>query len=218
MTCEGRRDILGLWAGDGAGAQYLLHVLTELKNRGVADVLMVVCDDLSGLPDAITAVWPQTIAQTCVVHLLRNSFRYAGCQHWAAIARALKPVYTAPTDAAARERFAGFAATWGARDPAIVRLWDNAWAEFVPFLAFDPEIRRVICSTNAIESVNARIRRAVKGPRAVPERAGRTQVRLLGDHEPRPTGTGRKRWTMRWKPTLNAFEIAFDGRLATGRK
>ncbi|RSN19741.1 IS256 family transposase, partial [Amycolatopsis sp. WAC 01416] len=159
VTCEGRRDILGLWAGDGGeGAKYWLHVLTELKNRGVADVLMVVCDGLTGLPDAITTVWPQTITQTCVVHLLRNSFRYAGRQHWDAIAKALKPVYTAPTEAAARERFAEFTDTWGGRYPAIVRLWDNAWAEFVPFLAFDPEIRRVICSTNAIESVNARIR------------------------------------------------------------
>jgi putative transposase len=113
VTCEGRRDILGLWAGDGGeGAKYWLHVLTELKNRGVADVLMVVCDGLTGLPDAITTIWPQTITQTCVVHLLRNSFRYAGSQHWQNIAKALKPVYTAPTEAAARERFAEFAEAW----------------------------------------------------------------------------------------------------------
>jgi putative transposase len=96
------------------------------------------------------------------VHLLRNSFRYAGRQHWAGIAKALKSVYTAPIEAAAKERFIEFAEVWGERYPAIVRLWDNAWAEFVPFLSFDPEIRKVICSTNAIESVNARIRRAVK--------------------------------------------------------
>jgi putative transposase len=107
VACEGRRDILGLWAGDGGkGAKHWLHVLTELKNRGVADVLMVVCDGLTGLPDAITTVWPATITQTCVVHLLRNSFRYAGRQHWDAIAKALKPVCTAATEAAARERFA----------------------------------------------------------------------------------------------------------------
>jgi putative transposase len=122
----------------------------------------LICDGLTGLPDAITTVWPKAITQTCVVHLLRNSFRYSGRQHWAVIANALKPVYTAPTEAAARERFAEFTEAWGGRYPAIVRLWDNAWAEFVPFLAFGPEIRRVICSTNAIESVNARIRRAVK--------------------------------------------------------
>src|SRR3954466_16038012 len=100
VTCEGRRDILGLWVGDGGeGAKHWLHVLTELKNRGVNDVLMVVCDGLTGLPDAITAVWPQTITQTCVVHLLRNSFRYAGRQHWDAIAKAPEPVYTAAIEA-----------------------------------------------------------------------------------------------------------------------
>ena len=219
VTCEGHRDILGLWAGDGGeGAKYWLHVLTELKNRGVADVLMVVCDGLTGLPDAITAVWPQTITQTCVVHLLRNSFRYAGRQHWDAIARALKPVYTAPTEAAAKERFAEFAQEWGARYPAIVRLWDNAWAEFVPFLAFDPEIRRVICSTNAIESVNARIRRAVKARGHFPNEQAALKCVYMAVMSLDPTGTGRKRWMMRWKPALNAFEIAFDGRLAAGRK
>ena len=219
VTCEGRRDILGLWAGDGGeGAKYWLHVLTELRNRGVADVLMVVCDGLTGLPDAITTVWPQTITQTCVVHLLRNSFRYAGRQHWDAIAKALKPVYTAPTEAAARERFTEFTDAWGSRYPAIVRLWDNAWAEFVPFLAFDPEIRRVICSTNAIESVNARIRRAVKARGHFPNEQAALKCVYMAIMSLDPTGTGRKRWTMRWKPALNAFEIAFDGRLAAGRK
>ncbi|SES26804.1 Transposase (or an inactivated derivative) [Lentzea xinjiangensis] len=219
VTCEGRRDILGLWAGDGGeGAKYWLHVLTELKNRGVADVLMVVCDGLTGLPDAITTVWSQTITQTCVVHLLRNSFRYAGRQHWDAIAKALKPVYTAPTEAAAKERFAEFTEAWGARYPAIVRLWDNAWAEFVPFLAFDPEIRRVICSTNAIESVKARIRRAVKARGHFPNEQAALKCVYMAIMSLDPTGAGRKRWTLRWKPALNAFEIAFDGRLAAGRK
>ena len=222
VTCEGRRDILGLWAGDsaagGEGAKYWLHVLTELKNRGVADVLMVVCDGLTGLPDAIGAVWPATITQTCIVHLLRNSFRYAGRQHWDAIAKALRPVYTAPTEAAAKERFGEFAETWGVRYPAIIRLWDNAWAEFVPFLAFDPEIRRVICTTNAIESVNARIRRAVKARGHFPTEQAALKCVYLAVMSLDPTGTGRKRWMMRWKPALNAFEIAFDGRLAAGRK
>jgi putative transposase len=219
VTCEGRRDILGLWAGDGGeGAKHWLHVLTELKNRGVNDVLMVVCDGLTGLPDAINTVWPQTVVQTCIVHLLRNSFRYAGRQHWDAIAKALKPVYTAPTESAAMERFLEFTETWGTRYPAIVRLWDNAWSEFVPFLAFDTEIRRVICSTNAIESVNARIRRAVKARGHFPNEQAALKCVYMAVMSLDPTGTGRKRWTMRWKPALNAFEIAFDGRLAAGRK
>jgi len=219
VTCEGRRDILGLWAGDGGeGAKYWLHVLTELKNRGAADVLMVVCDGLTGLPEAITAVWPRTVTQTCIVHLLRNSFRYAGRQHWDAIAKALRPVYTAPTEAAARERFAEFTAAWGGRYPAIVRLWERAWAEFVPFLAFDTEIRKVICSTNAIESVNARIRRAVRARGHFPTEQAALKCVYMAVMSLDPTGTGRKRWMMRWKPALNAFEIAFDGRLAAGRK
>ncbi len=155
--------MLGLWAGDGGeGAKFWLHVLTEIKNRGAGDALMVVCDGLKGLPQAIEQVWPRAVVQTCVVHLLRASFRYAARQHWDAVAKALKPVYTAPTEAAALERFHEFAQAWGGRYPAIVKLWQDAWAEFVPFLNFDTEIRRVICSTNAIESVNARIRRAVK--------------------------------------------------------
>lgn len=110
----------------------------------------------------IGQVWPQAVVQTCIVHLLRASFRYPARQRWDAIAKALKPVYTAPTESAALERFYEFAEVWGAKYPAIVKLWENAWAEFVPFLAFDTEIRRVVCSTNAIESVNARIRRAVR--------------------------------------------------------
>jgi putative transposase len=219
VTCEGRRDILGLWAGDGGeGAKYWLHVLTELKNRGVADVLMMVCDGLAGLPEAITTVWPRTVTQTCVVHLLRNSFRYAGRQHWDAIAKALRPVYTAPTEAAAKERFSEFTEAWGAKYPAVVRLWERAWAEFVPFLAFDTEIRRVICSTNAIESVNARIRRAVKARGHFPTEQAALKCVYMAVMSLDPTGTGRKRWIMRWKPALNAFEIAFDGRLAAGRK
>jgi putative transposase len=187
VTCEGRRDILGLWAGDGGeGAKYWLHVLTELKNRGVADVLMVVCDGLTGLPDAITTVWPQTITQTCVVHLLRNSFRYAGRQHWDAIAKALKPVYTAPTEAAARERFAEFAQDWGGRYPAIVRLWNNAWAE----VRAVPGVRSGDPTGDLLDQRDRERQRPHpprgESPRALPERAGRAQVRLHGDHEPRP--------------------------------
>jgi transposase-like protein len=227
VTCEGRRDILGLWAGEapsvtggqvGEGAKYWLHVLTEIKNRGVNDVLMVVCDGLTGLPDAIAAVWPQTITQTCVVHLLRNSFRYAGRQHYDAIAKALRPVYTAATEAAAMERFLEFCEAWGERYPAIVRLWENAWAEFVPFLSFDVEIRKIICTTNAIESVNSRIRRAVKARGHFPNEQAALKCVYMAIMSLDPTGTGQRRWSIRWKPALNAFDMAFDGRLSAGRK
>jgi putative transposase len=218
VTVEGTRDILGLWAGDGGeGAKYWLQVLTELRNRGVADCCMVVCDGLSGLPDAVAHVWPQALVQTCIVHLLRGSFRYAARQDWDKIARALKPVYTAPTESAAMERWLEFAEVWGGKYPAIVRLWENAWAEFVPFLQFDPEIRKVICSTNAIESVNARIRRAVKARGHFPNEQAALKCVYLAVMSLDPTGKGRKRWITRWKAALNAFEITFEGRLTAAR-
>jgi len=179
VTVEGTREILGLWAGehgDGEGAKFWLRVLSEIKNRGTTDCCIVVCDGLKGLPDAIATVWPQTIVQTCIVHLLRNSFRYASKKDWSAIAKDLKPVYTAPSEQAALDRFAEFSEKWEKRYPAIIRLWTNAWAEFVPFLQFDQDIRTVICTTNAIESINARIRRAVNARGHFPnEQAGRVQ-------------------------------------------
>jgi putative transposase len=191
---RGPRDILGIWAGDGGeGAKYWLQVFTEIKNRGVEDVLMLVCDGLKGLPDAVEAAWPATIVQTCVIHLLRGSFRYAARQDWDKIARALKPIYTAPTAAAAETRFLEFAETWGAKYPAIVKLWENAWAEFVPFLAFDVEIRKVICSTNAIESVNARIRKAVRARGHLPTEAAALKRVYMALMSLDPTGKGRKR-------------------------
>lgn len=163
VTCAGERDILGLWAGDGGeGAKFWLSVLTEIKNRGTGDVCIVVCDGLKGLPDAINTVWPRAVVQTCVIHLLRNTFRYASRKYWDQIAKDIRPVYTAATEAAAKERFSEFTAKWGAQYPAITQLWQNAWSEFVPFLDYDIEIRRVICSTNAVESLNARYRRAIR--------------------------------------------------------
>jgi putative transposase len=214
VTADGHRDILGIWAGDGGeGAKYWLHVLTELKNRGVQDVLMLVCDGLKGLPDAVNTVWPRTVVQTCVVHLLRNSFKYSARQDYEKIARALKPVYTAPTEDAATERFMEFAEAWGTKYPAIVKLWSDAWSEFVPFLAFDVEIRKVICSTNAIESVNARIRKAVRARGHFPNETAALKCIYLALMSLDPTGAGRRRWTMRWKAPLNAFQVAFEGRL-----
>src|SRR5918995_576042 len=193
----------------------------KVANRPVYVALAVTCEgrrDILGLWDAIPAVWPQTIPQTCVVHLLRNSFRYAGRQHYDAIAKALRPVYTAPTEAAATERFLEFCETWGERYPAIVRLWENAWAEFVPFLSFDVEIRKIICTTNAIESVNSRIRRAVKARGHFPNEAAALKCVYMAIMSLDPTGAGQRRWSIRWKPALNAFDMAFDGRLSAGRK
>jgi transposase-like protein len=221
VTVDGTRDILGLWAGehgDGEGAKYWLRVLTEIKNRGVADVCLVVCDGLKGLPAAIETVWPAAITQTCVVHLLRASFGYASRRDWSAIAHDLKPVYTAVSEQAALEAFLAFTETWQQRYPAIIRLWENAWAEFVPFLQFDKEIRTVVCTTNAIESINARIRRAVNARGHFPNEQAAMKCVYLALMSLDPTGTGRKRWSNRWKAALNAFEMTFDGRLSAARK
>src|ERR1700752_4340209 len=220
VTADGTRDILGLWAGehgDGEGAKFWLRVLSEIKNRGTRDVLMVVCDGLKGLPDAVNSVWEKTIVQTCIVHLLRNSFKYASKKDWAGVAKDLKPVYAAVSEAAALDAFAEFSAKWEKRYPAIVRLWENAWAEFTPFLQFDNEIRTIICTTNAIESINARLRRAVKARGHFPTELAAMKCLYLAIMSLDPTGRGRQRWTNRWKAALNAFDITFDGRLSAGR-
>ncbi|HEX8934807.1 MAG TPA: IS256 family transposase, partial [Pseudonocardiaceae bacterium] len=220
VTVEGKRDILGLWAGehgDGEGAKFWMRVLSEIKNRGVQDCLIAVCDGLKGLPEAIAAVWPQTIVQTCIVHLLRNSFKYASRKDWAAIAKDLKPVYTAVSESAALDAFAEFSDKWEKKYPAITRLWTNAWAEFVPFLQFDQEIRTIICTTNAIESINARIRRAVNARGHFPTEQAALKCVYLAIMSLDPTGRGQQRWSNRWKAALNAFEIAFDGRLSAAR-
>jgi transposase-like protein len=214
VTCAGERDILGLWAGDGGeGAKFWMSVLTEIKNRGTGDVCIVVCDGLKGLPEAVTAVWDRALVQTCVIHLLRNTSRYALRKYWDAIAKDIRPVYTAPTEAAAKERFVEFAAKWAPRYPAIIRLWENAWSEFVPFLDYDLEIRRVICSTNAIESLNARYRRAIRARGHFPTEQAAMKCLYLVTRSLDPTGRGKARWAMRWKPALNAFAITFSGRI-----
>jgi putative transposase len=214
VTVAGERDILGLWVGDGGeGPKYWHQVLSEIMNRGTVDVCIVVCDGLRGLPEAIADVWPQAIVQTCVLHLIRNSFRYASKADWAELARDLRPVYSAPTEAAARTTLDELAGKWGERYPAIVRLWQNAWAEFVPFLSYSPEIRKVIYSTNAIESMHARFRRAVRVRGHFPNEQAALKCLYLTIRSLDPTGRGRARWSNRWKPALNAFAITFEGRI-----
>ena len=214
VTVDGERDILGLWVGDGSeGAKYWHQVLSEILNRGTADVLIVVCDGLRSLPDAIADVWPAAIVQTCVLHLIRNTFRYASRAVWDELARDLRPVYTAATEQAATLAFEEFAGKWGDVYPAIIRLWQNAWPEFVPFLAYSPEIRRVIYSTNAIESMHARFRRAVRARGHFPSEQAALKCLYLTVRSLDPTGRGRARWITRWKPTLNAFAITFEGRI-----
>ena len=213
VTLTGGKDILGLWAGTGGeGAKFWMSVLTDLKNRGVTDTFFVVCDGLKGLPDVVGNVWPQAIVQTCVVHLLRNTFHLASKKDWDALKRSVNPIYTAPNPAAARAAFEDLAEQWGGKYPAIVRLWDNAWEEFIPFLDYDVEIRRVISSTNAIESLNARYRRAVRARGHFPTEQAALKCLYLVTRSLDPTGRGQARWTQRWKPALNAFSITFADR------
>jgi putative transposase len=216
VTVNGERDILGLWVGDGnEGAKFWLQVLTELKNRGVADVCIAVCDGLRGLPEAINTVWELTTVQACIIHLIRNTFRYASRKYWDQIAHDLRPIYTAATEAEASARFTEFADKWSSLYPAITKLWANAWSEFVPFLDYDVEIRKIICSTNAIESINARYRRAVRVRGHFPNEQAALKCLYLTTRSLDPTGKGKARWATRWKPALNAFAVTFEGRIPT---
>jgi putative transposase len=213
VTLAGDKDILGLWVGTGGeGAKFWMAVLTDLRNRGVRDVFFVVCDGLKGLPEVVGNVWPLATVQACIIHLIRNTFRLTSRACWDELKRDLRPVYTAVNADAARDALDELAAKWGQRYPAMIRLWENAWEEFIPFLDYDVEIRRVLCSTNAIESLNARYRRAVRARGHFPTDAAALKCLYLVTRSLDPTGVGRTRWTMRWKPALNAFAITFADR------
>lgn len=214
ITLDGERDVLGMWIGHGGeGAKYWTTVLTELRNRGVEDVLIVACDGLRGLPDAIETVWPQATVQTCVVHLVRQSLRYAPRQQWTKLTPDLRAIYTAPTLEAAQLRFEEFADKWGARFPAIVRLWRDAWEEFIPFLAFPAEVRRVIYTTNAIESLNARFRHATRRRGHFTNEQAAFKILYLAvihRQKNRPNPIGR---VSNWNQVLNALAIHYGARL-----
>ncbi|MYA41952.1 MAG: IS256 family transposase [Gemmatimonadetes bacterium] len=163
VTCSGRKEVLGLWIAQTEGAKFWLSVMNELKARGVMDVLIAVVDGLRGFPDAIEAVFPQATVQTCIMHLIRRSLAYASYRERRPLAAALKTVYRAPTEAAAETALAALeAGPWGKKYPAIARSWRSAWEHVVPFLVFSEPIRRAIYTTNTIESLNGKIRRAVR--------------------------------------------------------
>jgi len=213
VTVDGRKDVLGLWAGiGGEGAKFWMAVLTDLRNRGVRDVFFLICDGLKGLPEVVENVWPLAIVQTCIIHLIRNTFRLASRADHDAIKRDIKPIYTAPNADAALAALDELEEKWGAKYRAMVRLWRNAWNEFIPFLDYDVEIRTMICSTNAIESLNARYRRAVRARGHFPSEQAALKCLYLVTRSLDPTGTGRARWAMRWKPVIDAFAITFGDR------
>jgi putative transposase len=215
ITVDGVRDVLGFWVGPtgGEGARHWLTMLTELKNRGVQDVLIACCDGLKGLPDALTAVWPAVTVQSCVVHLVRNSLRYVPKQHWAKVTAELKEVYTSPTVAAAEARFADFAATWRPKYPAMIAMWERAWNEFVPFLDFPVEIRKLIYTTNGIESLNARFRQAARRRGHFPTEQSALKILYLTVRERRPNRANPTGHVPGWKAILNVLAMTYGDRL-----
>jgi len=225
VDVDGIKRVLGMWIEQTEGARFWLQVMTELRNRGIKDVLIVACDGLPGLPEAIASVWPQAVVQTCVVHLIRNSMRYASWKDRKSIAAGLKPIYTAPTVEAAEQALEAFAASdVGKGSPAVVDAWRRAWNEFVPFLDMPPEIRKVVYTTNAIESINYQLRKVSKTRGQFPndEAAYKLLYLAICDIEVRTTTRGgnkekkllqRGSNTQHWKQALNQLAIIYPGRL-----
>lgn len=226
VDLEGRKRVLGLWIEHNEGARFWLGVLTELRNRGIRDVLIVCCDGLTGLPEVIGQIWPAALVQTCVVHLIRNSMRYASWKDRKVIAAALRPIYAAATAEAAEQALDEFAGSEvGRRCPAVIDVWRRAWTEFVPFLDLPPQIRRVVYTTNAIESINYQLRKVSKTRGQFPNDDAVYKILYLAvcDIEARDKSRGgdakkksilsRGSTTHGWTAALNQFEIIFPGRL-----
>lgn len=214
VNLDGERDVLGMWIGNGGeGAKQWLVYLTELKNRGVQDILIVCSDGLKGIGDAIMQAWPQAIHQTCVVHLVRASLRYSSRKDWQNVTPGLRGIYTAATRAEAEERFEEFAERWGTRYPAMIGMWREAWERFCPFLDFDVQIRRVVYTTNMIESLNSRFRQATRRRGHFPTDQAALKVLYLVVKEKRRAGENIIARVMGWRQALNAFAILFADRI-----
>lgn len=216
VNLDGERDVLGLWLGPvgGEGAKQWATMLTELRNRGLQDALIVCCDGLKGLPESIRTTWPQATVQTCVVHMVRNSLRYSSKKHWSRITTSMREIYTAPTVEAAETRFADFAAEWGDVYPAMIEAWRSVWNEFVPFLEFPVELRKVVYTTNAIESLNARFRRAVRHRGHFPNEQAALKVLYLVATQKRKNRSNMSGKTNGWKSILNTLTIHYGDRIA----
>ncbi|WP_457029704.1 IS256 family transposase [Kitasatospora sp. P5_F3] len=218
INLEGERDVLGMWVGTGGeGAKTWMTWLTELRNRGVQDVLVACCDGLKGLPESVNDIWPQADVQLCAVHMVRASLKYASKKHWGAIAKELREVYTAPTQEAAESRFREFETEWGARYPAMVGVWTRGWEHFVTFLRFPPEDRRVVYTTNMIESLNSRFRQATRRRGHFPDEQAALKVMYLMIRNPqpgRPNVTGR---TRDWKEAINSLATFYGERVTAAQ-
>jgi putative transposase len=215
VNMAGERDVLGMWIGPtgGEGAKQWATMLTELRNRGMLDALIVCCDGLKGLPDSIRATWPHATVQTCVVHMVRNSLTYASKKDWQPITRAMRQIYTASTVEVAEQHFAEFAAEWRTKYPAMIQSWERAWAEFVPFLEFPAELRKLVYTTNAIESLNARFRKAVRHRGHFPNEQSAMKVLYLVATSRRPNRENMTGQISAWKQILNTLTIHYGDRI-----
>ncbi|MDQ3728377.1 MAG: IS256 family transposase [Actinomycetota bacterium] len=209
VTLEGDRDVLGMWFQETEGAKFWMQVLTDLKQRGVQDILIACVDGLKGFPEAIEAIFPQTVVQTCIVHLIRSSLKYVPRREREQVARDLKPIYTAIDADTAQVELEAFDEKWGARFPVITQAWLDAWEYVIPFLAFPPQVRRVIYTTNAIEALNRQLRKAIKTKGHFPTEEAARKLIYLAITNAVPQWTRCRNWTT----ALLAFKIHFGDRL-----
>jgi putative transposase len=214
VDVDGRKHALGCWIQDTEGAKFWQKVLSDLRNRGVKDILIACCDGLTGLPDAIHAVFPDTVVQTCVVHVIRNAMRFVSFGDRKKIVKAMKDIYTAPTLDAAELGLAEFDRQFGVQYPGAIDVWRNAWDEFIPFLDYPPELRKIVYTTNAIESINFQLRKITKNRGHFPDKDAAMKLLYLGlrnisSQRGGDSGTG----THGWKVALNTLISIFPGRM-----
>ncbi|SPT37751.1 Transposase and inactivated derivatives [Achromobacter spanius] len=215
VQADGQRDVLGLWVEQTEGAKFWLKVFNDLKTRGCQDILIAVVDGLKGLADAIGAAFPRTTVQTCIVHLIRNSLDYAGWKDRKAVAAALRPIYAAASEQAAEQALQTFAdGPWGIKYPTIVQAWQRAWENVTPFFVFPPDIRRVIYTTNAIESLNMQLRKIIKARGHFPNDEAAIKLLWLAL---RNVLAKSVRATFDWKAAMNQFAILFGERFTAVR-
>jgi putative transposase len=210
VTMEGLKEVLGLWIAQTEGAKFWLQVVTELKNRGVRDILIACVDGLKGFPEAIEGIFPQTVVQLCIVHLVRHSLNYVSWKQRKEVAQDLKTIYTAATETEAEQRLTQFSVKWDAKYPMIAKSWHSNWTRVIPFFAHPPEIRRVIYTTNAIESLNMSLRKVTKARSSFPNDDAVFKLLYLA------LRNIAKQWTRsipEWPAALNRFAIIYENRL-----
>ena len=214
VDLEGRKEVLGLWASANEGAKFWLSVLTELRNRGVRDMLIVCVDGLKGFPQAIEAVFPQAQVQLCIVHLVRASLNYVNWKERKQVAADLKPIYRAATAVEAERNLESFIGTWGKKYQAIGKLWKENWERVIPFFAFPEEVRKVIYTTNAVEALHRGLRKIIKNRGSFPTEEAALKLLYLALRNI----SGKWEAVQHWRAALNQFEILWGDRIRAAQK